>query len=177
MIRTLAATLALAAFCAPASATDAPEAPFNAYYEDVLARADAGLWRADAAGAELALSGNRAATALDEDDPLLAAAAEFARASAAASARLRANHGPADLACIFAGMAQDAEARMGDIASAPTTLVRAREVAGLRALFNDAVILTPGGDENGAAPDGTAPQFNCPLARPDRGQAPQDYLR
>lgn len=92
--------------------------------------------------------------------------AEFARVTASASNRLRRSDGPADLACIYAGMADDAERQAVNLASARSAGEQARILAAISALAADAEMIAPDVQhETAAAPSGTT-AVSCPASAP-----------
>jgi hypothetical protein len=80
--------------------------------------------------------------------------AQFADSSMQLSHVLRETKAPADLACIFKGISEDAAAKADDLLAATTSGERAFVAAELRALFSDAAELAP---QAGARTPATAP--------------------
>ncbi len=124
-------------FAAPAGADDDPRAAFAAEAEAALTRLDAG---ADPAAEALA----------------------FARHAAVASARNADSGGPADLSCIYAGMAEDAGERAEALESG------ADAAADLRALMHDAVLVS--------RPSTDAHVDDAPMSCPAVKAAARPYL-
>ncbi len=113
-----------------------------AFAFDSVEAAYAGMIRAGqslTAQAEDAMAGEAPDLASD----LGAALAGFAEIAAKASAAMDAHDGPADLRCIYRGMAEDAAKHARELAAAGDSAARLAKLEDIRFLADDAVLVTP----------------------------------
>lgn len=169
MTKSAAALIALIMLAVPvtASADDAPRAIDQAY--DAL-RDTAQQARASADAALREPSADAGTTSLTD------VTAHFASVAYEASAVLRRDEGPADLTCIFAGMAEDAAATLDQLQAAETAALRAQAVQRLHALFDDAAVITPQGRHDEAGPAGPASEISCPAVTTNLSGLDQLYF-
>lgn len=155
MFARLAALAALAAaFAGPALAGDAP---LDAAYRAVSEAGETLRAEVDAAEAGRA-----------DNAELRGRLAAFAETASLAAAAIAAHDGPADLGCIYRGMAEDAarQARALD-GTAGAALAR------IRLLGDDAVLVTPSGADQAADPYGDvagAAPMTCPAGKLQPGE-------
>jgi len=147
------------------------ETNFDPLYLDMRSTADDLVARVGAQMAELvSAAGEPAQDLWTSDTGLPSELATFIASASAASGRLHAEGGPADLACIYNGISHDLLRRLTAVADAGDATTQLRELGDLQTLLVDAVLVTPEIDELELAEVAGAPAMTCPASPIDTAQ-------
>jgi len=144
---------------------------FDPLYSDMRNTADDLVARVGVQMAQLvSATGGPAQPIWANDANLQGELADFIASASAASGRLHAEDGPADLACIYNGISQDLLRRLTAVADAADATTQLRELGDLQTLLIDAILVTPEIDELELAEVPGAPALTCPASEIDAAQ-------